>query len=360
MSLKKINVKKPFLLNDEYFMFFENKETYYCKPSMIKNIKHAFISEQGLVMKNGLLIDRCAFNLKGNKDNTFYFSFWKQLFEEYLVCKYGKSLPYVKFSKQSPVLLVHTKWFNYAFWITDSLVRLWLAYEKQITKKVKLIIPENLYQFSFVRESLELFDVDLELVPEGHHVFADELVLPETRRWSANFYPAHIKETKKYILSKIPDVNIKYAELVYISRSKRGVRGLENEEELISALTNLGFEVFYMEEHTFFDQINIIRNAKITVSTHGAGLANIMFMKERSLVIEIMDYEFADYKNPMPYWKLASAVGVNYSISISKTESILKKKRLTESNSEWRMKLVNKSLSANVQEILTIINEFNK
>jgi hypothetical protein len=82
-----------------------------------------------LVIKNGLLVSGCAFNLIGNEDKTFYYPFWKRTAMEYAVARWGRNKT-TSIQIDRPCLLIHSKWFNYAFWINAYLPRLIMAEEE--------------------------------------------------------------------------------------------------------------------------------------------------------------------------------------------------------------------------------------
>jgi hypothetical protein len=75
---------------------------------------------------------------------------------------------------------------------------------------------------------------------------------------------------------------------IYISRRKTGTRTIANDDELEKLLHAQGFETHSMEDYTLAKQARLIREAESIVATHGAGLANLLFARPGTRVIEIV------------------------------------------------------------------------
>jgi len=100
--------------------------------------------------------------------------------------------------------------------------------------------------------------------------------------------------TKSYIWTRdqfdffrqFADDQVKPFRKVYISRGKTK-RSLENETELENKLKEQGFEIIYAEDLNFDEQIKLFSETEVLVSSHGAGLANILFMQKGTRLISI-------------------------------------------------------------------------
>ena len=98
----------------------------------------------------------------------------------------------------------------------------------------------------------------------------DGVVLPTLPQWLHHrFAPKYDKPNKK----------------VYIDRKYSPSRRLTNAEELMIALK--GFEVQNLEDLSIKDQMKLFASATTVVSTHGAGLVNLLWCKKNTKVIEI-------------------------------------------------------------------------
>lgn len=98
---------------------------------------------------------------------------------------------------------------------------------------------------------------------------------------------------------------------IYISR-RNSSRSPSNENQLERALEEIGFQIIFLEQHSLFEQIEIISSARILVGVHGAGLTNMIWMKEESIVIDIVD---AQYWTEC-YHRLAEICGLEYEVQI--------------------------------------------
>ena len=74
---------------------------------------------------------------------------------------------------------------------------------------------------------------------------------------------------------------------IYISRRDSKNRKITNEKNLINYLKKYNFETYVLSELNFIDQIKLFEEAKIIVSLHGAGLANLIFSNAKTKIIEI-------------------------------------------------------------------------
>lgn len=75
---------------------------------------------------------------------------------------------------------------------------------------------------------------------------------------------------------------------IFISRRYTGTRTLANESQLETLLCSRGFETHSMEQYSLAQQARLVRESDIIVATHGAGLANLLFARPGTRVIEIV------------------------------------------------------------------------
>jgi hypothetical protein len=289
------------------------------KGSQIKRLKNVFVSYQGLVLKHGFLIPRCTFNLIGKEDNTFYKPFWRLIIEQYLVCRFGKSLK-SKHLNDGVYLLIHAKWFNYSFWINSYLLRLIAVEEAGMLDSVKLIYPQDWDHIPYVRESLKCFNVKKEIIPSDTHLFVKNLILPQTREWTASFYPGELTRVREKVLpfAKKYSNFTQPIKRLYLSRKNSRARSVANENELIQILKKYDFEILTFEDISFWDQVLIMNDLDCFISIHGAGFSNMVFMNENSAVFELVNQNYADMEYKFPFWKMATSCNLKYFIQFGK------------------------------------------
>lgn len=315
MKKETIHIDYPKNVTDEIKQLLQQFKPYSVSMPRIRKLNRVFVTHDGLVLKNGLLVNGCAFNLKGKEDKTFYYFFWRDTLEKYAVCKWGKSLVSKKLRGPQSYLLIHSKWFNYAFWVNSFLPRLIQAEEAGILKTTKLLVPQGWKKIPYVWESLKAFDVEKELIPIDCHLFVDQLIMPETRKWTSSFVPITIQKTrdrlKNEAISRVSNTNFAKKK-IYLTRAKRGVRCVENEDGVQQIVQKYGYNAVSFEELSIWEQINLMQNTTHLVSIHGAGLANLQFMQKNSCVLELVNRPYAQREYTFPFWKLANAAQLNY------------------------------------------------
>ena len=282
----------------------------------VRKINNVFVNHYGLVLNNLFLVKSCAPNTGFVKydDDKFYFKHWRLVIEQYLVCKYGKSLQSIELEDTTQYLLLHSPWFSYYFWISECIPRL-LSVREHLDE-ITLIYPEEWDKFTFVTETLALFpNLKIEKIQKGVHLFVPRLILPEVKPWSPMFIPELVFGTKQLLEKHVLSLNLdlpKY-EKIYISRKKAARRKFLDENEIENFLNKEGFMAVVMEDYSFFEQIFLMMNAKVVCGITGAGHINAMFMKEGTY---FFDFTNIGYKKSsiykFHYHKLCNIVGLKY------------------------------------------------
>lgn len=76
--------------------------------------------------------------------------------------------------------------------------------------------------------------------------------------------------------------------LLYISRADAPARRVANESEVEALLRPLGFESLTLGGRDFAEQAQLFHAARVIVAPHGAGLANLVFCRPGTVVIEAL------------------------------------------------------------------------
>lgn len=101
--------------------------------------------------------------------------------------------------------------------------------------------------------------------------------------------PACLREFGRMLSARLgADGNVVSSRRLFITRRKTGTRTIANEAQLESLLRSYGFETHSMEDYTLAEQARLIRESEIVVATHGAALANLLFARPHTRVIEIV------------------------------------------------------------------------
>ena len=356
----KIRIPYPENISEEDRFLFDNILSYEVNIPKIKSFKNVFVSNDGLVLQRFLLNKRSAYNLKGKKDINFFWPYWKLILEQYLVCLFGKSLK-SKHYTDTKYAIVHTKWFNYSFWMTDALHRCILMEEFNLKEKAIILLPENYLEISFVKDTFSIFQFEVEIIPKDTHCFISNFILPETREYTSFFDPGSIQKIRdKLIPLALEKTNVtSFPNKIYLTRKERSVRSLINEDEVEQTLVNAGFVVLNFDNMSVWDQIAYMHHCSWFVSVHGAGFSNVMFMKSNSKVLEFLEYDFAHYGNPFPFWRLASIVKLKYHylFGVSVETKFIKYKHIFFTQKQKRMSYVNRKMKIDLNRLKLIINE---
>jgi hypothetical protein len=310
----------PKNIAEENVHLFKNRQSYQLPLLRVKQMKNVFISNQGLVVKCGLLPLKSAENLIGNYDQTFYWTHWKKAIEQFLVCKYGKSLKGIRLNDNTLYFSIHTPWFGYFTWFTTYIPRLIMVLDRY--PDATLLVPEEWETISYVNDSLKMFpDLKKKTVPRDNHLFVKNYVFAEVRPWTSIFYPEHIFKVRDVCLNYLQQhpVTIKAISKLYVSRKRANRRKIVNEQAVEEYLIQLGFQSVCFEDYSVFEQMYLMRHADMLVSMHGAGLTNCMFMQPQTTLVEITPIVKTPEQFRLPFWRMASLLDINYYVQFCKT-----------------------------------------
>jgi hypothetical protein len=310
--------KLPLNIADKYISLFKKKE-YYKLPSLrVKVLKRVFVNHWGIVLKRFVIPFKSAENLIGSYDQTFYWIHWKKVIEQFLVCKFGKSLPFIKLDAKEEYFTIHTPWFGYFSWLTTYVPKLLSVIENH--PHAILLVPEEWNKIMYVRDTLDMFpNLKMKVLPNDHHVFVEKFIFAENRPWTSIFYPEQIHQVRGVFFSQIAGVKLKPVARLYVSRRKANRRKIVNELELLDYLKSQGFEEICFEDYSIAEQVFLMKNAEYLVSMHGAGLTNVMFMNPFTSVLEITPIVEKENQFRFPFWRISSILDVNYYVQFSTT-----------------------------------------
>lgn len=302
-----------FLFDGPYVDYYLKKSKFKYKFRNSQILKNCFVSNSGVLIHNFFIPIHSAENLIGFEDMTFYFDHWKKAIEQYLVCKYRKSLKFIEIKDQNFYFSVHTPWFGYFSWITTCLPRILNVLAKN--KEAILLYPEEWDNFSFVVESLtKISGLKIKKIPLDHHCFIKNYLLTPCRDWTSSFNKTDLLLVRDYFInqSNIIEEKKNIHEYLYVSRKKSKRRRVLNEEQIETYLKKYGFEIICLEDYTFMEQVTLMKNCKVLISSHGAGLANVNFLGEKSVLVELTP-KLKDYKRlRFPFWRMSRLLNIEY------------------------------------------------
>ena len=196
---------------------------------------------------------------------------------------------------------------GYFHWLTDVLTRLFVIRDR--VRDMLLVLPGKYETLDVVRSTLSAFGVvNVDFIGPDEIVECRNLVMPSHTAPSGHFKDEAIRGVRNILLSAYGDVSAS-PERIYISRGRAGRRRIVNEDEVTTVLHSFGFETIYAEELSFEQQVQVCSRVRYIVSNHGAGLTNMLFMREGGSVLELRHE--ADCINNC-YFTMSSALDLNY------------------------------------------------
>jgi capsular polysaccharide biosynthesis protein len=255
-------------------------------------IKNVFIS-------NHVIIDIIKFRFYNS------YSFVTKIGKKYLLKNLISLLNPLQTEKQG--IWIINDWSNgYFHWFADALPR--YIYASRYIKNHVVVLPLNYQQSPFVVDSLKLLNVKVVYYNPQKLLFLKELLLPSIVAPTGN-YNVKIMHQLRARFTKDVATNAN-EKLIYISRERATRRKVVNENQLVDFLKSKKFEIHYFEDYTLQAQIKLMQETKCIIALHGAGLTNMLFMKENSFVVEFRN-ENDNHNNC--YFSLASDLNLNYS-----------------------------------------------
>ncbi|MBI3519561.1 MAG: glycosyltransferase family 61 protein [Bacteroidetes bacterium] len=220
-------------------------------PVFLFSLSNAYVSPYGPVFKNGIVFKESVYKSSTKKRWNIFLSCYKKILKNK-----------VKKIEGDCVVICHSWYHSYGHWLTEIIPRLFLVKEELSNKR--LIVHKDLSKFHFE------------------------------------------------ILSKFNCKDIVYVagnNKIYISRSKARHMKIINESELEEILKPRGFVKVFLEDISFDEQVQLLNSASIVISSHGSGLANVLFMQPGTHIINLASNDHHDYFC-LP---LAGAANMNYS-----------------------------------------------
>jgi hypothetical protein len=293
--------KLPRNFNQDDLQLFQHELERTFPPSDLLRFHNVRVSAEGLLFK-GLKMLPESFAFPVELDEWKRRSIFKFLVTNHLFRKRRKI--------ESEVLWITDYWSKgYFHWLTDALTRLFVVRDRLDQRT--LMLPWEFATREFVKPSLDVFGVkNVDFIQPNEVVECRSLVMPTHTAPSGHFKDEVIRGVREKLLDAFGDANYRGAgERIYISRSVAGRRRIANESEVTRILDRFGFETVCAEELSFQEQVKLASRARYLVSNHGAGLTNMLFMRDGGSVLELR--HGADWINNC-YFILASALDFNY------------------------------------------------
>lgn len=139
------------------------------------------------------------------------------------------------------------------------------------------------------------------------HLRASRLLVPELLSKSGHPVPRTLELLQEFV-QPLLDGAAPAAERIYISRARARGRKVRNEDALWAGLESRGFQRVFLEELDWPTQIRLFRQAREIVAPHGAGLANLVFCRPGTRVVELFSRSYMHWC----FWQLAALKELDY------------------------------------------------
>jgi capsular polysaccharide biosynthesis protein len=198
---------------------------------------------------------------------------------------------------------------GYFHWLADVLPRLFLV--RQHLKDWTLLLPHEARALPFVEPSLAPFGVGrVRYAGKNEVLTCRRLFVPTHAAPPGHFNDAVIRSVREVLVAAYGTGVDAGADRLYISRSAARRRRVSNEADVLDVLHRFGFRILHAESCPFEEQVRAASAARYLVSSHGAGLTNMLFMRPGCHVLELRHQ--GDGVSPC-YFTMASALGLPYS-----------------------------------------------
>ena len=169
---------------------------------------------------------------------------------------------------------------NYYHWFLDGLTR--LVHLSAFPPDCRILVPDGLP--AFASESLELLGLSDRLeTATTQDIIAEDYWFAGPLMMSGCPDPIGVPWLRRRLARPAE----RPTRRIFVKRSA-STRCIENDEELNSLFSDLGWEVVDPARRSLRDQIRLFGEAEMVVGAHGAALTNILWMGEGGKVLELM------------------------------------------------------------------------
>jgi hypothetical protein len=300
----------PVNFNEADIELFRDELDVRIPATRILEMNEVNISPEGIIFKNGRILAE-SFNYRhefirwANAERLFKFFVRNYVFR-------------TKQRLDDQGFWITDNWGSaYFHWLLDSVPRLYVVRDQ--LPGSTLLLPEAFRSSRYILPSLAPFDIgSIRFVRRREVLRCRKLVVPSHTGSSGEYNEEVVRGLRQFYRSYYDGGNNNSPERIYISRSKATKRRITNENEVIEVVKGYGFSVVCFEDFPFEEQVKMMSHARHVVANHGAGLANMLFLPERSSVFELR--RFGD-STCNCYFILAAALDLKFYYQLCRAES---------------------------------------
>ena len=268
------------------------------------------------VIKKNFLLKECSFQHAKNKIVNI---------TNNPVLKKGTPKIKIKFKGTVLNLLQGASSENYFHWLFDLLPKIYICSKNYNLSKINyfyLSEPKN-----FQIQILNFFGIKKNQIISSkfyRHIEADQIIVVDHPWYKKGYFFKEFNQIPKWIIWWLRNIflnkkkKFNCGKKIFIDRSdsKFNHSQIINKNEVINFLKKKKFEIYKIAKMNFFKQVYLFYNANFIISAHGAALANLVFCKSNTKIIEIKPET-----QPGNYFKKISKINkLKYICMINKIE----------------------------------------
>lgn len=182
-------------------------------------------------------------------------------------------------------------WNNYYHWTVEALIRVRLLekYGVETGTYPTLLVPKG--RTSWMDESLELLNYSGNVLGLGKGITKVETLVVPT-------FPDPISKECFWIRDRIKSgLNSIEAhdQRIFVARGDATVRRIANRDAVQTVLDRHNIDTYLLGELSVREQVKLFSNAKLVVGPHGAGLTNILYGEDLTVVELFGDKKMATF-----------------------------------------------------------------
>ncbi|WP_414828634.1 glycosyltransferase family 61 protein [Alteromonas sp. H39] len=242
--------------------------------SLLQNA--AFNGEGAIIFGKYLILESAYKRLNGYSESMIFSKDKKSVY-----------LFYKKVDKSISLILncLTLNWTNYYHYVIDFYLRLAVSKRVVVDGSLKYYLSNLPFSelMPFQRFFLESSFPDMEpfVLSPTEMTYADSLLFPYQ-------VPTRSSDNFQILKGIISSKKVKSRSLIYIDRRNAKNRRIQNENQIIAMLIEHGFKIIKPEDLSVNEQVSIFSEAKVIVSASGAALTNSIFMRDESVLVELI------------------------------------------------------------------------
>ena len=218
------------------------------------------------------------------------------------------------FLKKKPMviekaILAKYYWSNFYHFLVDILTQIRVCDEYGIPGDVPIIVPHDFEKYQYVQDYINHFNFKRKIIIQrkGQYINVKELYVGKDNFLSDSLVALREEITSSPVLA---GVQTETPELVFLTRSTKYRRSINNTEEIENIAKECGFTVVDTGTYTLTQQVKLFSKTKCMIAIHGAGLGNLLFCKGTGM--KLLEIFPGKNFNPPMYMLLSKKLGYGY------------------------------------------------